>query len=71
MEGTLAAWKLVTEGKMLEEDAFSLKLFLETMAANQRSEKYEWNDKDDTLPDGWKSRFCNQKMFKVTIYFKG
>ena len=48
---------------MLEEDAFSLKLFLETMAANQRSEKYEWNDKDDTLPDGWKSRFCNQKMF--------
>ena len=63
VEGTLAAWKLVTEGQMLEEDAFSLRVFLETMAANQRSERYEWNDKDDTLPEGWKSRFSNQKMF--------
>ena len=60
----MAAWKLVTEpGKMSEEDAFSLRVFLETMAANHRSEKYEWNDKDDSLPDGWKSRFANQKMF--------
>ena len=64
MEGTLAAWKLVTEAKLMsEEDTFRLKVFLETMAANQRSEKYEWNDKDDTLPEGWKSRFSNQKMF--------
>ena len=48
---------------MSEEDAFSLKVFLETMAANQRSERYDWNDKDNTLPEGWKSRFCKQKMF--------
>ena len=65
VEGTLAAWKLVNEGKMLEEDAFSLKVFLETMAANLRSEKYQWNDKDDTLPAGWKSRFANEKKMFI------
>ena len=66
VEGTTAAWRLATEGGMAEEEAFALRVFLETMAASQRAEKYEWVEGDATVPEGWKTRMAQQKMFMLS-----
>jgi len=66
VEGTTAAWRLVTEGGMPEEDSITLRVFLETLAASQRAEKYEWVEGDATVPEGWKTRMAQQKMFMLS-----
>ena len=64
LEGRDAALSLVKAGQEYSEKEFEqLKIFIDIQRVRATSVRYEWNENDDTIPEGWKSRFGGSKQF--------
>lgn len=47
-----------------EEDIRNVKVLYENENKQNRQQKYDWIDGDDTVPEGWKTRVVDGKMRK-------
>ena len=56
--------KKIMESEMFTpEERDGLKMFLDIQTVSMRSTSYVWNDEDETVPAGWKTRFGGKKQF--------
>ena len=56
--------KKIVDGEMFSpEERDGLKMFLDIQTVSMRSTSYVWNEEDDSVPAGWKTRFGGKKQF--------
>ena len=57
LDGLDRARSLVKDGQeFTEKEAEGLKVFIDILPVRARSVRYNWNENDQTIPEGWKSR---------------
>ena len=57
LDGLDRARSLVKDGQeFTEKEAEGLKVFIDILTVRARSVRYNWNENDQTIPEGWKSR---------------
>ena len=57
------AKKIVDSEMFSQDERDGLKMFLDIQTVSMRSTSYIWNEDDDSVPAGWKTRFGGKKQF--------
>ena len=57
------ARKILEGEEFSQEERHGLKMFLDIQTVSMRSTSYVWNEDDNSVPAGWKTRFGGKKQF--------
>ena len=63
MNSSERAKKIVDSEMFSQDERDGLKMFLDIQTVSMRSTSYIWNEDDDSVPAGWKTRFGGKKQF--------
>merc|ERR1719334_1899105 len=64
VKGSEAARNLVFRSdKFSQEEREGLRIFIDIQSVMIRSKSYDWNENDESIPRGWKSRMGGSKQF--------